>query len=69
MPLAAMPGWARHMAPVSPGYWAMTALRGAVAGEPAGTLRAVGVLLGLAVIAGGLAAWRISRGFGRSSRL
>jgi ABC-2 type transport system permease protein len=43
VPLANMPGWARDLAPASPGYWAMSALRGALAGEPAQVLRAATV--------------------------
>jgi ABC-2 type transport system permease protein len=69
VPLAAMPGWARHLAPASPAYWAMSALRGAVAGESAQVLRAVVVLLAIAVAAAVLAGWRLSRGWGRSTLL
>jgi len=60
-PLSAMPGWARVAAPVSPGYWAMAALRAALSGDTVGTLRAVGVLLALAGVAAGYACWRVSR--------
>lgn len=69
VPLAAMPGWARHIAPVSPAYWAMSALRGAVFGDAGQVWRAVVVLLGVALVAAGLAAWRINRGWGRSKLL
>jgi ABC-2 type transport system permease protein len=62
----AMPGWARHLAPVS-AYWAMSALRGAVAGGSAQVVRAVLVLLAIAAVAALLAGWRITRGWGRSA--
>lgn len=66
-PLPAMPGWARALAPVSPGYWAMTALRAAVTGSATDTLRAVAVLACLAVVTGVLACLRIGRGRGRGA--
>jgi ABC-2 type transport system permease protein len=69
VPLAAMPGWARDIAPVSPAYWAMSALRGAVAGQSAQVLRALLVLLAIAATAAFLAGWRINRGWGRSTLL
>ncbi len=69
VPLAAMPGWARHLAPASPAYWAMSALRGAVTGDPSQVWRALLVLLGIAAVAAALAAWRLSRGWGRSALL
>lgn len=62
-PLSVMPGWARAIAPVSPGYWAMRALRGALAGERAASLQATGVLLGIAVAAGAVACVRLRRGW------
>jgi ABC-2 type transport system permease protein len=64
-----MPGWARHIAPLSPAYWAMSALRGAVAGESAQVTSALLVLLGIAAAAALLAGWRINRGWGRSTLL
>lgn len=69
VPLAAMPGWARHLAPASPAYWAMAALRGAVTGESGQVWRALVVLLAIAMVAAGLAGRRISRGWGRSALL
>jgi ABC-2 type transport system permease protein len=69
VPLSAMPGWAQHIAPVSPAYWAMSALRGAVAGDPTQVWRAVAVLLVIAAVAAGVAGWRINRGWGRSKLL
>lgn len=69
VPLALLPGWTRAIAPASPGYWAMSALRSALAGQAAGTLRAAGVLLAIAAVTGAFAAWRISRGWQRSPLL
>jgi ABC-2 type transport system permease protein len=68
-PLSAMPSWARAAAPVSPGYWAMAALRDALAGHPAATLRATAILAALAAVTATVAAWRIRRGWGRSPLL
>jgi len=66
VPLASMPGWARDIAPASPAYWGMSALRGALADQPGVLLRAAGVLLGIAVVAATVAALRIRHGWGRS---
>jgi ABC-2 type transport system permease protein len=69
VPLSAMPGWVRHVAPASPGYWAVSALRDALAGHAPGTLRACAVLAGFAVAFGLLAAVRVGRGAARSTRM
>jgi ABC-2 type transport system permease protein len=69
VPLARLPHWAQHVAPASPGYWAMSALRSSMAGQLTGTLRACGVLMVIALAFGTLAAWRIGRGWGRSRLL
>jgi ABC-2 type transport system permease protein len=69
VPLAAMPGWARHLAPASPAYWAMSALRGALTGDIGQFWHALVVLLTIAVAAATLAGWRINRGWGRSALL
>jgi ABC-2 type transport system permease protein len=66
VPLAAMPGWARDIAPASPAYWGMSALRSALAGQELPLLRAVAVLLTIAVLAAAVAVARIKRGWGRS---
>lgn len=66
VPLSSLPGWARAIAPGSPGYWAMSALRSAVTGETGGALRACAVLLAMALTFGAVACWRISRGWSRS---
>jgi ABC-2 type transport system permease protein len=69
VPLTELPGWAHAIAPFSPGYWAMTALRSALLGQTGGTLRAAAVLIAITVAAGALAIWRVSRGWNRSSRM
>jgi len=69
VPLATLPLWARTIAPMSPGYWAMSALHSALMGQTAQTLRAGCVLLAIAAVTGAIAAWRISRGWPRSRLL
>jgi len=69
VPLSVMPGWVRHVAPASPGYWAVSALKAALSGSGAGTLRAAAVLVGFALGFGALAAVRAGRGSVRSARL
>lgn len=69
IPLAELPGWARHIAPGSPGYWAMAALRSALRGQAASTLRDAAVLAAAAAAAGAVAAWRMGRGLPRSRLL
>jgi ABC-2 type transport system permease protein len=66
LPISMMPQWVRFIAPVSPGYWAMQALNGAVAGDARVIVPPIAVLLTLAVVAGSVACWRITRGWGRS---
>jgi ABC-2 type transport system permease protein len=69
VPLSVMPGWVRHVAPASPGYWAVSALKDALAGHAPGTLRACAVLVGFAIAFGALAAVRAGRGAARSTRM
>jgi len=69
IPAAELPGWARAIAPGSPGYWAMGALRSALRGQAGPTVRAAGVLVAVAAVAGTVAAWRMSRGLPRSRLL
>jgi ABC-2 type transport system permease protein len=69
VPLTLMPHWARALAPLSPGYWAMSAFRAALADDVVPLIRAVAVLLVLAACAGAVAGWRIRRGWGRSQHL
>lgn len=69
VPLSALPRWATAAAPVSPGYWAMAALRSALSGQAVPALRASAVLLAIAAVTGAAAAWRVSRGWARSRLL
>ncbi len=69
VPLAALPLWVRHIAPVSPGYWAVSALEAALRGDTGRTWVASAALVGFAAAAC-LVAWlRAGRGWGRSARL
>jgi ABC-2 type transport system permease protein len=69
IPSGELPGWARAIAPASPGYWAMGALRSALRGQATATLRDASVLAGAAAAACALAAWRMSRNSPRSRLL
>ncbi|MEU3251197.1 ABC transporter permease [Streptomyces sp. NPDC006997] len=69
VPVDLMPGWAQHVAPFSPGYWAMSLLRAALSEDGAGMVRPVLVCLAIALVFGVLAAYRLSRGWGRSRLL
>jgi ABC-2 type transport system permease protein len=69
VPLAALPGWVRHIAPASPGYWAVSVLHAALRGDGAGTMRACGVLAGFALAFSVLAAARGGRGAARSATM
>jgi ABC-2 type transport system permease protein len=69
IPVAIMPGWARHIAPASPGYWAISLLRAALDDHPAGMVRPALVLLAIAAGAGAFATYRLARGWGRSRLL
>lgn len=66
VPVALMPDWAQHIAPASPGYWAMALLQTALNSDPAGMLRPALMCLVIAAIAGTLATFRLARGWGRS---
>jgi ABC-2 type transport system permease protein len=69
IPAAELPRWALHIAPGSPGYWAMGALRSALRGQVGPTARDAAVLVAVAVVAGTAAAWRMSRSHPRSRLL
>lgn len=69
VPLALMPSWLSSVAPLSPGYWALGALRAAVDGQAGATLRDVAVLAVLATTLALVAAWRMLRGWTRSRLL
>jgi ABC-2 type transport system permease protein len=69
VPLTAMPDWARTIAPLWPGYWAMESFRSAVEGNKNATLVAVAVLLAIATAAASIAATRLNQGWGRNTLL
>ena len=69
VPLAVMPAWVRHVAPASPGYWAVSALKAALGGDGAATVRASAMLAAFALAFGLLAAARANRGAARSARM
>jgi ABC-2 type transport system permease protein len=68
IPLQMLPHWARVLAPVSPGYWAMTSFRAALDGNVHGLVKPAVVLVTLTVVAETLACWRITQGWGRTKR-
>jgi len=65
IPYALLPTWAKAIAPVSPGYWAMRALRGALDGDVAGVLSGWLALAVVALVAAAFAVRRLNRGWGR----
>jgi len=69
LPLAMAPSWVRVLAPLSPGYWAMNSYGAALAADLPAMFRDLAVLLVLGIVAGSAAAWRITRGWGRSRLL
>jgi ABC-2 type transport system permease protein len=62
LPVSMMPAIARHVAPASPGYWAIGMLKAAVRGDAAATLGPAALLSAIAVAAGTLACLRLRRG-------
>lgn len=66
VPVSLMPDWAQHIAPVSPGYWAISLMRAAVEGDAGAMVRPSLVLLSIAAVAGAIAVYRLLRGWGRS---
>jgi ABC-2 type transport system permease protein len=62
LPVGMMPAIAQHVAPASPGYWAVGMLKAAVRGDAAGTLGPAVLLSAIAVAAGTLACLRLRRG-------
>ncbi|MBJ7329836.1 MAG: ABC transporter permease [Solirubrobacteraceae bacterium] len=61
VPVDALPEWVQPIAPISPVYWAMEGYNDAIleGGGVSDVLGPVGVLLGFAVVFGGLALWRL----------
>jgi ABC-2 type transport system permease protein len=69
VPLAVMPVWVRELAPLSPAFWAMRGLRGALSGQPVTTLTSSAVLAGMAALCIAVAGYRLRRGWGRDTLL
>ncbi|MBD0738767.1 MULTISPECIES: ABC transporter permease [unclassified Streptomyces] len=69
VPVSLMPAWAQHIAPASPGYWAMSLLHAAIDGDASRMLRPALVCLAIGVACGAFATYRLSRGWGRSHLL
>jgi ABC-2 type transport system permease protein len=67
--LSLMPEWVRVVAPVSPGYWALAAMRGALQGDTSGALTASLVLLAFAAGSSIIVCLRIVFGGARSAKL
>ncbi|MFC1420257.1 ABC transporter permease [Streptacidiphilus cavernicola] len=66
VPLAALPHWVRAVAPASPGYWGVSALHAALAGDVSRVLACGAVLLGFTLAAGLLAVRGLRRASSRS---
>ncbi|TDC61063.1 ABC transporter permease [Micromonospora sp. KC207] len=60
-PVEMMPRWAQAIAPFSPGYWAISMLKGSVRGDVAVTLQGAGILAVVGLLAGTFACIRLSR--------
>ncbi|WP_406299372.1 ABC transporter permease [Embleya sp. NBC_00888] len=58
VPSAMLPGWMRHLGPLTPGYWAMSGYRSALNGSaPHGLSVSLAVLAGFALAGLGAGAW------------
>ncbi|WP_103502480.1 MULTISPECIES: ABC transporter permease [Streptomyces] len=69
VPVSLMPGWAQVIAPISPGYWAMSLIQSALAGDGAAMVRPGLVCLAIGLAFGAFATYRLARGWGRSRLL
>lgn len=60
-PFHSLPSWSQHLAPVSPCYWAMRGFKSAIrsGGTLGDVVPAVAMLIGFAVLASGIALWRL----------
>jgi ABC-2 type transport system permease protein len=67
LPASMLPPILRHLAPASPGYWAISLLKAAVRGDAAGTLAPAAVLGAIAVVVGTLACLRLRRSLAQLS--
>lgn len=69
IPLSMLPDWARVVAPLSPGYWAMSSFRASLSGNAHDLVKPIVVMLLITVVAESLACWRITQGWGRARRI
>jgi ABC-2 type transport system permease protein len=69
VPTTMFPHWLQAVAPVSPGYWALTMLQAALRGDVAGTLAPAVILLLVGTAVGVFACWRLAHGWGRATLL
>ena len=69
VPLDTMPEWTRDIAPLSPAYWAVRGLAGALSANVGVTLTSSAVLAGVAVVSATVAGRRLARGWGRNTLL
>jgi ABC-2 type transport system permease protein len=69
VPLSTMPEWIRVIAPVSPGYWGLAAMRGALEGHTSGSLTASLVLLAFAAGSCAIVVLRMVFGGSRSAKM
>jgi ABC-2 type transport system permease protein len=69
LPVTLMPGWAQALAPFSPGYWGLGMIRAAVVGDVGATFHGAVVCLGIGLVAGTFATYRLAHGWGRSHLL
>ncbi len=69
VPLSDLPPWTHLIAPLSPAYWAVLALRGAIQGQEATTLTASAALAAIAAGSITIGGRRLARGWGRSTLL
>ena len=67
VPLAALPDWVRRIAPASPGYWGVSALHAALAGDASRVLLCGAVLIGFALASGLVAVRGLRRAASRSA--
>ncbi len=66
LPVSLMPAWAQFAAPFSPGYWGLQMLQSAINGDVAGVATPALICLGMGVVAGSFATYRLAHGWGRS---
>ncbi|MEU0530759.1 ABC transporter permease [Amycolatopsis tolypomycina] len=69
LPVSLMPPWAQAIAPFSPGYWGLSLIRSAMAGDAEAMLRPGLIVLGIGLATGAFATYRLAHGWGRSHLL